>query len=101
MKILTDEEFVDVVDNAETAMVLVTTNTCTKCKQFFQKYESEIDSFQFDKYELNPKSSEAVRERISTLEIRSAPSIYLKRKDFFKVESFDDPVALHDYLTKS
>jgi len=97
MKILTDEEFVALMDDDESiGALLITTDTCTKCKSIEPKLTAEHDGFV--KYELRRNSSEEAKSLISRLEVLAAPATVLKHKRFTKTTPWTDMDKLLEFL---
>jgi hypothetical protein len=98
MKTLTDRDFFAFLSSEEDGAILITTNTCVKCKALFTKHPDLLD-LDFGKYEVSPQTCEEARDRLAAYGLTAAPSILWKRGTFTKAEHFSDPEKLYDLLT--
>jgi len=97
---LTDDEFTGVFNDDETsAAVLVTTETCTKCRVLESQYSKELEGSDFVKYVLRRDSSEEAKSLLSQLGVTSAPFTVLKHRKFTKTTPWSDMAKLAEFLT--
>jgi glutaredoxin len=80
MRELSDNEFVDVFNNGNLAVILIKTPNCPKCKVIAKKIEDAGNQMDVLSYTVRNPSDEA-RAILETLGVASVPFVFMTEKD--------------------